>query len=247
MLLALLLFLPTGCGRQEPGKPETHSPTAGSAPRAATAPQKPEPPPISGEITALLRDKVVEAKAEGSSIQEVTVRLRRLVNRPVAVKIPPGTFFVAAGSSVQNMVATEETTVTLADDEWSSVAVPAACANMYRNIPGEGDAFQIASSPAKKDLEKLAPFLAQEDYPVRQAAVWIVTDDADYDDLGTLVESSFSGIGGTRVITEKEAARAMKLLSDAGIDVKFKRIWQDRQQILEGLEDPGLKAWLAGY
>jgi len=252
LALVVLLLVTAACGPSAGEKtgpaapPEQAKSASGNAAESLKPENPPEPEPVSGELVALIADKVVKAEAAGDSIEFVEVRLRSLVDRTVEVKIPPGTFFVASSSSVQNMVATEETTVTLQDDDWHSARVPAACANMRRDIPGEGDSFQIKPSPAKKDLEKLAPFLAQEDYPVRQAAVWIVTDNADYDDLGILVESSLQGLGGTRVINEDEAARAMRLLSEAGINVKSKRIWQDRQKILRGVKDPDLKAWLAG-
>jgi hypothetical protein len=62
--------------------------------------------------------------------------------------------------------------------------------------------------------------------------VWIVTDDADYADLGTLraVVGAF-GLSGTRVINQKEAAQAMRLCHEAGIDLRRKAIWKDRAMI----------------
>ena len=80
-------------------------------------------------------------------------------------------------------------------------------------------------------------------YGTRQAAVWIVTDDANYYELGELV-AGFNGFGGSRVINEGEAARAMKICAEAGIDITHKRIWADRQFILRGLNDADSKKWL---
>jgi hypothetical protein len=86
---------------------------------------------------------------------------------------------------------------------------------------------------------------AKVTFGIRQAAVWIVTDNADYGDLGILVSSpSWQPFGGTRVIQEYEAARAMKICEEAGIDIAQKAIWRDRQEILSGLKDDGLKRWL---
>ncbi|MCP4708975.1 MAG: hypothetical protein GY869_10145 [Planctomycetes bacterium] len=86
---------------------------------------------------------------------------------------------------------------------------------------------------------------AQVIYAVRQAAVWIVTDNADYSDLGILVSrSQFQVFGGTRKINEYEAARAMKICDEAGINITGKSIWMDRKQILSGLKDGDLKKWL---
>lgn len=77
----------------------------------------------------------------------------------------------------------------------------------------------------------------------RQAAVWIVTDNADYDDLGILVASQF-GFGGSRVINEPETARAMRICCEAGIDITRKRIWNDKRTIFRGLTEGELKKWL---
>ena len=84
---------------------------------------------------------------------------------------------------------------------------------------------------------------ANVDYATSQAAVWIVTDNATYDDLGILVASS-NGSDGSRVIHEAEAARAMQICELAGINIKRKAIWGDRKIILSGLDDGELRKWL---
>jgi hypothetical protein len=75
-------------------------------------------------------------------------------------------------------------------------------------------------------------------YDVKQAAVWIVTDDASYSALGILVR------GSARVIGAADAARAMQLHEQAGLNIASKAIWQDRKDILDDLEDGELKRWL---
>lgn len=100
-------------------------------------------------------------------------------------------------------------------------------------------------SPSRVELAKLMPALdsASVDTATRQAAVWIATDDADYSDLGILIASQF-GFGGSRVINEQETARAMKIFEDAGLDIRRKAIWRDRQLVISGLKDADLKLWL---
>ncbi|MGD8815267.1 MAG: hypothetical protein PVI78_12415, partial [Anaerolineales bacterium] len=81
-------------------------------------------------------------------------------------------------------------------------------------------------------------------YDVQQAAIWIITDNADYGDLGILVRStSITGIG-SRVIGYEDAARAMQLVDDAGIDITSLAIWEDRDAIAEGVEDTALADWI---
>ena len=96
-------------------------------------------------------------------------------------------------------------------------------------------------------MQQLIPVLHKANAPsaVRQAAVWIVTDNANYDALGTLVES-FGPVafGGTRVINEEEAARAMQICVAAGINITHKAIWRDRGTILKRVQDASLRKWL---
>ena len=197
------------------------------------------------DIFDLLKEKKIEVQASGSGITEVSVRIRKLVPYSLTVRIPVGSFFVSANASAQNMVTTAESEVRLASNEWSSVSPDAACANRPRDIPGNSDTFTVQRSPKQAELARLIPVLkkARVDTETRQAAVWIVTDNADYSDLGILVASQF-GFGGSRVINEEETARAMRICDEAGIDIRKKTIWRDRQRIISGLKDPKLKAWL---
>lgn len=203
-------------------------------------------PPAPRDIVELLDSRAVEIRTAGSGIESVTVEVRKLVDGPVVVRIPVGSFFVSASAAAQNMVATSARTVTLTTNAWRTVSVPTACANRPRDIPESNDTFTVERSPSQADLARLMPVLekANAGYAVRQAAVWIVTDNADYDDLGILVLSA-TGFGGSRVIGEAEAAQAMKLCSDAGIDVTLKAIWSDRPRILSELAPGSLKTWLA--
>jgi hypothetical protein len=198
------------------------------------------------DIVDLLDQKKIELKSEGNGIQSVSVSVHRLVPYQVTVLIPVGTFFDAGSSSAQSMVTTEQTALALTDDDWHEMDPDAACANRPKSVPGDTDAFSVERAPAQAELVKLMPVLdrANVEYPVRQAAVWIVTDDADYDDLGELVETSDGGSSGPRVINDAEAARAMQICDQAGIPIRSKAIWSDRVEIANGVDDQALKQWL---
>jgi hypothetical protein len=208
---------------------------------------------LTGDITELIAAKVIAFEVAGNEITNVAVRLKRRVPRTVTVEIPVGTFFVASARSSQNMVGKRSVTVKLEDDAWHPVEVATACANRPRNIPGSDDRFTIQRAPSSKTLQKLMPALEKAGAGefVEQAAVWIVTDDADYEQLGTLIVSTttqFGGLPGTttsgRAIGESEAAEAMRICEDAGIAIKEKAIWADRKTILKGLPAGDLRAWL---
>ena len=203
------------------------------------------------DLLDLLAEKKIEARAHGEGIESVSLELRRLSPHQLTVRVPVGTFFASRSDSAQSMVTLAESTATLHGDEWQTVSVSVACADMPLDIPGDDVGFTIRRSPSQRALQKLVPVLAAAgaDFAVRQAAVWIVTDDATYDDLGTLVQSSsFSPVGGgVRLINAPEAARALQLLVEAGIPVRDTSIWWDREILLEELAEsdaPELTAWL---
>ena len=193
-------------------------------------------------ILDLIAQNKVRAEVNGSGIEEVELELCRLVKHEVTVLVPVGTFFDSR-SSAQDMVTTDDEEFTLEEEECISVTVPVACADLDRSVPRSDDTFDILPGSQQEELERLMPLVADAPFSVRQAAVWIVTDNADYEDLGTLVSGSIAGFG-SRVIEENEAAQAMKLVDEAGIDITQKAIWRDRDLILQGLKDGTLKDWL---
>jgi hypothetical protein len=194
------------------------------------------------DIVELLKNNIIEAEIRGGDITYVNLRLRRLVPGPVSVLVPVGSFFVSANSSAQNMVATGAKKVRLTNNGWQSVSIPAACANRPKDIPDSNDKFTVQHSPNQEELARLMPVINKSGAGTitKQAAVWIITDNADYDDLGILV----SGPGNARVIGTAEAARAMKICADAGIDITKKNIWRDRESIMSRLPAGELKTWL---
>lgn len=199
------------------------------------------------DVVDLLTEGKIELETKGSGVQSVSVRVRKLVPYPITVRVPVGSYFVSARRSAQNMVTTEASEVRLTGDDWRSLSVSAACADRPRDIPGGGDTFTVQRSPHQEELARLMPVLdkAGVSYATRQAVVWIVTDNASYSELGILVSRpAYSAFGGMRTIRETETARAMKICEDAGIDITRKRIWNDRQEILQGLADGELKKWL---
>lgn len=198
------------------------------------------------DIIDALKNNKVDVEVTGSGIKDVSMKIKRQVNHKIKISVPVGTYFVCRGSA-QNMVGRAEISIELDSDEWEYVSVPAACANRSRAIPDSDESFDIQASPHQAELKRLMPILhkAGASFGVEQAAVWIITDDADYGDLGTLVQRSmFQIYGGTRLIEEYEAAMAMKLCDKAGIDITKKSIWRDRNRIIEGLKNEKLRNWI---
>ncbi|MFA5193243.1 MAG: hypothetical protein WC740_21245 [Verrucomicrobiia bacterium] len=205
------------------------------------------------DIVDLLAEQLVEIRAQGNGISSVDLHILRLARYPIVVRIPVGTYFVPSRQSVQNMVVTAEAKIHLTKPMWTRISINVACANRPRSVPSTRDSFTIERAPQQAELIKLMPVLerAHVDARVRQAAVWIVTDDANYSDLGILISgfsipfSNPSDPRPPRAIKHREAALAMKICSEAGIDITGKHIWSDRRTLLRGLDnEPDLKKWL---
>lgn len=190
----------------------------------------------------LINEGKIDVRATGGSIQTLHLSIRRTVSRNLSVVIPAGTYFVASNNAVQNMVSTVQESQDLTDDQWVELSLSVACANRSRAVPGKNDRFTVQPAP-NYQLRQLALVLNSTDasFDVRQAAIWIATDDADYDALGTLS----GGFGfGSRIIGADSAVRAMQMCERAGINIRGKAIWADRSLLLAKLQDEELRAWL---
>lgn len=227
-------------------------PTTTPIPRPTATIAPTEMPEITGNLVDLLEAGLIEAQPRGSSIDELELDLRRLLEDLIEVEIEVGTYFAAHSGSVQNMVVVQEVVVRLDHDGWIEVLLDVACGNMSRDIPGDTDTFEIVRSSEQAELQMLVNSMAMSDregyeyrsFDVLQAAIWIITDDASYSGLGILVRTGgYTGLR-TRAIDQDDTARAMQLVDDAGIDITTKTIWDDREIIADGVDAPELAEWI---
>jgi hypothetical protein len=198
------------------------------------------------DIVDLLAQHKLEAKVTGSGIERVVVLLHKITAGSLVVGFPVGLYFAAGHPSAQNMVGTDGGVVPVTGDRWVAVPVPAACANLYRGIPSGVDSFSIRRLPQQEELAIVlsALALARAPYPVIQAAIWILTDDANYDALGVLVRRVGSETRTTRVIRGEEAGLALRMMAGAGVNVTKRSIWRDRRRIASGVKEENLARWL---
>jgi WD40 repeat protein len=219
---------------------------------------EPAPDARSENIADLIKAEKVRVTINGDSIRRLGMRIEKTTSQPLDIIVPAGTYFVCNNRSAQNMVSLRDVRRTLEKDS-TSLSIPVACANKPKDIPTSKDGFTIGSLPNAEELKKLTALLGTKNlsYEINQAAVWIVTDNASYDGLGTLTTTTTShavGVPGfqqqratTRTIKEPEAVAAMRLCVEAGIDIKTKTIWSDRFKILMTLPLGELKNWLMDF
>ena len=192
---------------------------------------------------------LVEAEAVGAGASAVTVRIRRTGDAPIVVTSPVATQFAAADGA-RDMIARRDGWIVLDDAEWREWTLRAVGRRPDRPAPAPGAPLQLLPPSTAPRIEALlyaiqvgtytvadSPIL----YPprtqvVEEAAVWIADGDRDYATLAP-------DIAGPRIPAQYAAAFALVFLDEAGIDVRSRRIWQDRQEIFGVLRDRGLNFW----
>jgi hypothetical protein len=204
-------------------------------------PAKPSIPTYT--ISEALEKGKITVEAEGAGLSVVSVTIKRTTQEKFKVLIPVGTYFVAKGN-YQSMVSREKVIADLTVNKKVTVSVPASCANASKEVPEEGDKFDIALSPQAEDLRKLMEVIAKKNpgEVVTQVAVWIVTDNISRDELdsryrrfrGFAPVLPFAG-GGEPAASDEDVIKAMALVEEAGIDLKEKVIYVERISAIRGL------------
>jgi hypothetical protein len=202
------------------------------------------------DIVELINRRQIEVQVQGNQITDVILHVRRIVPYPVAVHIPVGTCFAAASTKVQNMVSMADCEIRTTDNGWRNVNIPVACMNIAKAIPVKTDSLSVSHLVPQTELAKLLPVLgrAQVRAAIRQAAVWIVTDNANEQSLQTLKQSFYKQ--GCVTICQSsigmpEIVRAMMIVEAAGIDVTRKNIWRCKVSLSSiPPDDNDLLIWL---
>ena len=193
--------------------------------RATSEPAERELKDLKGiDIFRLVAESRVSISIKGGGLTRARVTLTNAEDRPVTVIIPAAAMFASRNPKVQNMVTTTSKLVVLRPNETKSLSVPVACANLPRKAPGSSDELYLEQVANRPTLQRVVQHMhkLKAPFPVRQAAVWVVTDNATYRGLSVL-----------NTMTADHAVRAFRLLVESGIDLRQFRIWQDAVQLLQ--------------
>ena len=175
------------------------------------------------DIFRLVDEKRVSTAIKGGGLTRAQVTLINNGDSAVSVMIPSAIMFVSRNPEIQNMVTTSATLVALKPNETKSLSVPVASANLPRRAPGSSSELfleQVADQPA---LKRIVWHMQAVELPfeVRQAAVWIVTDDATYQGLSRL-----------DTMRPGYAMHALRLLEESGIKLGRFSIWHGGARLL---------------
>lgn len=168
----------------------------------------------------------------------------------IKIKIPAGTVLSPSMDAFQNMLCYENIETTCYGSV--NIEVPVICINLDKKVPEGGVSFTFKNKSDNPEINAFIKNLSQIDIDelfnfteesidhkeVIQAAGWIISDDANYDKLGTLsrggIFSDFDPMF-RRVLDEVDTAQALILLRACGIELKSKNIWNDRFYIYENI------------
>ena len=201
------------------------------------------------DLAEALDAGLVEAEARGAGETGVTVRIRNLSGERLVVTMPVGVSFRAADGR-RDMVSRRDAAIRLLDDEWRDWAVRSVGRQPDRPAAGPDDGLGIEPAEGLGAIEDLmyamqvgtyrvsnSPLLyIPRTHGIEQAAVWIADADPRYDDIAAALRDE-------RMPTQYAVAFALVYCDLAGIDVRSRRIWEDRERVFGPLRDQGLNVW----
>ncbi|MBP6014161.1 MAG: hypothetical protein KBA31_18175 [Alphaproteobacteria bacterium] len=222
-------------------------------------------------IHVLIAQKKITVTAWGKCPDGITMKIVNQVDEDLPLVIPAGTLFVSppplldprveASSSppaYTNLVTTEPMEFTQTRQRSGAFSVPAACAHTFGRYVKFRNDYELKVVEPKTDLARVIAVLASRPYDqvpkggASQAAIWIAADDVGYNALGALVvryypngriyPDSSNGRNDARAIQARDTLLALDLLDKAGIDLRTRKIWADREEILRLATDPSIES-----
>ena len=201
------------------------------------------------DLAEAVEEGLVEGEARGAGETGVTVRIRNLSGERLVVTMPVGVSFRAADGR-RDMVSRRDAAIRLLDDEWRDWAVRSVGRQPDRRPAGPGDVLRIEAPETLGVLGELvyamqvgtyrvsnSPLLyIPRTHGIEQAAAWIAESDPRYDDIAPALTDE-------RMPTQYAVAFALVYCDLAGIDVRSRRIWADRERVFGPLRDQGLNVW----
>lgn len=159
---------------------------------------------------------LVTATGTGDGLERLSLQITSKSDEDLSLEIEAGTVLAPKASSTQNMVVTSDFFVDLAAGANETVSLEVACAQMRDDQPTADDGFKVQMLDPKSDLLKLLRLerFGDEDFRVRQFAIWTITDNPSrdgYQGLGTVFDIYGSGP------SDDEMARIRSLFKDAKI------------------------------
>ena len=204
-------------------------------------------------IFELARTGKLTISGEGWDLYRFGVVLHKHRTSALPVSVPQGLYWKAQDPRVQDMVATHGFDHKLDQDGDIWCSTPAAGAGMRKRLATAKDKFTLLPSPPNADLARLIAFFAfkMPEFRLRQAAIWVVTDNATWDELKQYMYGQTGAewdiITGDeeKIFDTDEVANVLQIIEAAGLDVTRYALWKDKRgEIFWNLVADGDARWL---
>ncbi len=187
-------------------------------------------------LRTALDEGIVKLGVQGLGPDKIRINLQSLVLRKLRVRVPRGSLFgpslvINAGrqvNRVQEMVTLNEEWIPLDPKRLVSRDLPAACADLWARIPMPWHVLSYRPRKKAPGAESLFPVFEKLDLPweVRQAALWILTDDATFREMNRPRPKHPRGFG-PRKIPPRAYAAAMMAVERSGRSLAGRRCGKD--------------------
>ena len=136
-------------------------------------------PSVQHSIATAVALGLLKTEVIGNGLRYVFLVLDSNTEHPLRINIPCGTIFSPQYKDTQKMVLLKDIILDLQPFDKRSDRLPAACSNMYRDVPSSDDTFEVGTfteHPRLRQLLGSTAFQECNDWIVQQFAVWTITD-----------------------------------------------------------------------
>jgi hypothetical protein len=129
------------------------------------------------------------------SLNALDLQVENNSAEPLRMTIRSATFFDNSDTSSKNMVVLDTFTALLQSHGQGDFNLDVTCANLHLTKPSQADTCLMKRVTTPLEMVKVIDELNSStvDHAVEQAAIWNVTDDATFDQLGIQAEGSRFG------------------------------------------------------
>jgi len=195
------------------------------------------------DLADAVRMGLVDVAVTGTGSDTVSLAVRSMRPGPMVVTLPAGAYFDAP-EGVSDMVARRDGMVILDEQVARPWRIEARRAQRDVPSPGPADGLDLAPATEHGDVQDALWLFQNADVSpvvaatVEQLAVWIVTEDVGWESLRAHART-------TGIHPANATAFAAAYVNAAGIDIKTKRVWAEREQFLPSVTDEGLRSAFA--
>lgn len=174
------------------------------------------------EFRTLLAEEKIAMDFNGCGIQAVCGYIRNLTDTPLRVVIPAGALFVSSNQNAQSMSVVKSSTRFVEGNAAIAVDLPAACADIARDIPYDSVSFSYLPPGEATALTAIRNALDSDKatWHVKQAMVWIVRDNAGSRSIKRRLQGA--------PISTDDVNKALDLLKSVGYPVETRQARRER-------------------